>query len=269
MKRYRLGSEHGPPLDAFHHNEVCAVYHDCVFSYKTCAEIVGGELLVGVRSRLFRPGLQNFPHTMIQRLGSVCPHDTVDVSTEQLWKTVQCKIAHHVLEEAQCKRCRGLKHCRFCWTEYCTEIVNHGADGVELVLDIWKNLGSGRSPEDPKWQKQSRLQWACKHNKEAEYTHGSLRSTLGSFEESISVPFIKRPSFDLVFDGKKQTYRERNSGRGTFMWKDERWQALPAQCPRDVLVEARREQSRPHQVAPAKSVYYLNKRRTALTMNVK
>ncbi len=50
-----------------------------------------------------------------------------------------------------CKRCKGLRQCDSCLTEFGVQIYKLGGIGHVLEFTSWKNFGPGRAPLDPKW----------------------------------------------------------------------------------------------------------------------
>ncbi|KAL2354385.1 hypothetical protein BJ546DRAFT_57593 [Cryomyces antarcticus] len=169
MSRYLLGPAHGISLNTFYYlyQEKSADNNYCTH-VEVNARIASGEFLLEARHRLFwyRRGYKNLQSYLDHlELLRPCPHLKVDSNYNastfydtrigqdfSLGERIACRLDHLNEEGSSCERCCGLGHCQFCPTDYRVEVYDRGVGGLELVLLVWMNLGSGRTPLDPKWQ---------------------------------------------------------------------------------------------------------------------
>ncbi|KAI9880202.1 MAG: hypothetical protein M1830_004788 [Pleopsidium flavum] len=146
MNAQRSGPSHGIPLDALRH-----VWSRKNSNLKVWLEprIVADELLLRARSRVLMHFEREFKHVKKYIL-KICPHLTAHDDDNLLAHLITCRLSH--LDNRPCLFCDGLRQCRSCPTEFQVEIEDLGEAGVAVLVTAWNNLGSGRSPSDPKWR---------------------------------------------------------------------------------------------------------------------
>lgn len=79
----------------------------------------------------------------------LCPHLTSSYHRNRLFHMIKCQFSHTAAR--RCDDCIGLKQCHFCPMEFTIDLYCQGAEGYVLIATTWKNFGSGRSLQDPKW----------------------------------------------------------------------------------------------------------------------
>ena len=105
----------------------------------TEACIVANELYMRCQHRVAIPSSKN----------SIYPHISSDGPDNPLMPIIKCLLSHR--NTASCEKCKGLRQCRSCTTEFKIQISQFGATGHILETTYWKNFGAGRSAGDPKW----------------------------------------------------------------------------------------------------------------------
>ena len=80
---------------------------------------------------------------------SICPHISSDDPNNPMTPIIKCLLSHR--NTAPCEKCKGLRQCPSCTTEFKIQISRSGAAGHILETTYWKNFGAGRSVDDPKW----------------------------------------------------------------------------------------------------------------------
>ena len=150
MKRHRLGGHHGIPLDVFsYRGSVSTLRHKNEW-LEIEARIFAGELLV---YRRYTATLKSWvDHRRYERNLRVCPHfgrrEIIhDRSNYEgsLLERARCRLKH--TRVASCTSCIEVNQCTSCLTDW-----NIEQNGSRIILTIWKNLGSGESPSDPRWR---------------------------------------------------------------------------------------------------------------------
>ena len=146
MKRHRLGEDHGISLDAFsYRGSVSTLRHKSEW-LEVEARIFADELLIYRRytaTLKSKDDLKRYKGNL-----RVCPHlgrnEGIYYCAEyrSLLKRARCR-----LRNVHCTSCIELYQCFSCLTEW--NIEQHGR---KIILNIWKNLGSGESPSDPRWR---------------------------------------------------------------------------------------------------------------------
>ncbi len=68
----------------------------------------------------------------------------------RLVSLIGCILMHR--NSGPCERCEGLWECRACRMQCEVRVSSLGAAGHLLELNVWKNLSSGRHPDDPEWR---------------------------------------------------------------------------------------------------------------------
>ncbi|MCJ1308064.1 hypothetical protein MMC25_001715 [Agyrium rufum] len=116
----------------------------------------------------------------------ICPHLDSRMDINRSAKLYNCRYCH-LTESGACPSCGGLQYCQFCETDYRIEFRKNKSGKINLIVTCWKNLGSGRSPYDPKWRTQVDPPW-----------NGDVRlpdlhkkgSTFEKFERLAKEPYI-------------------------------------------------------------------------------
>ena len=155
MKRHRLGEDHGMSLDAFsYRGPVSTLRHKSEW-LEIEARIVDDELLI---YRRYAATLKSWAD-LKRYTGNlrICSHlgrnegiyysgrDRICRENLSLLKRACCRLKYARI--AHCTSCIELSRCFSCQTEWSIE--QHGR---RVILNIWKNLGSGESPSDPRWR---------------------------------------------------------------------------------------------------------------------
>lgn len=79
---------------------------------------------------------------------AICDHIRLDAG-DLIRSFVRYKLSR--LDAKDGKGCMDLIQCQYCHTEFDLEILQPGPTDYVLEFTSWKNLGSGRTPNDPKW----------------------------------------------------------------------------------------------------------------------
>lgn len=87
----------------------------------------------------------------------ICSHITRYVGSTVL-DLIQCQI-QHIGERAGCPKCSLLYRCDQCSVEFESNTTYIDSRKVAVVITKWLNLGSGRTPTDPKWQRHLYPPW--------------------------------------------------------------------------------------------------------------
>ena len=152
MNRHLYGREHGIALEE--------LYKYWSYSWKKSAlqvtlspRIIADEMLLHLNFRIYL-SLSTISEYILQFREQdleICPHLDVNFSANKLLlDTLACKTRH--FDDRDCTSCNGLKQCRSCPTEFRLSVDDFGDLGHVIVLNVWKNLGSCRTPFDPTWQ---------------------------------------------------------------------------------------------------------------------
>ncbi|MCJ1351543.1 MAG: hypothetical protein MMC33_001527 [Icmadophila ericetorum] len=148
LNRHRYGSQHGIGLDAFAYREMegpLIYYHERLFIR---AKIVNNELLL--RIQLTTPTHIWSTHRWSNNPNAYCPHTYENRHNPQSVKGFLPGVLSEALHinnpfsypDSEVHRCQS------CLTEYQVEHISQ----IVICVTVWKNLGSGRNPNDPKWR---------------------------------------------------------------------------------------------------------------------
>ena len=174
MNRHHFGSEHGEPLDIFSKLSHKDSSQDCWWKIFAEAAIVANEFYVRFQYRVAIPSSKDFGCI---ELYAICPHIHSLDSKNPMAPIIKCLLNHR--NTASCEKCKGLRQCRFCTTEFEVQISQCRATGHVLEITSWKNFGAGRSPDDPKWAQHVRSpRIPCLHA--AKFSPGSIKSAFES-----------------------------------------------------------------------------------------
>ena len=117
--------------------------------------IIDGEMLFRTQCRVFVKTGAPFPDLV---LWWACAHQNLlipdplpDPMLSPMAQMLACRTIHIAREESACAHCTGIRQCPFCDTEYQIDHKVWAGSGTSLVVAAWSNMGSARSPSDPKW----------------------------------------------------------------------------------------------------------------------
>lgn len=146
MNCHFFGSYHGESLDIFSRLPCTDSFQDRGGEVSTEACIVDNELYLKCQHRVAIPSSKDFgyiqPHI-------ICPHIS-SLDPESLMASIIKYLLSH-RNTVSCEKCKDLRQCRFCNTEFNIQISRFGATGHILGTTYWKNFGAGRRPDNPKW----------------------------------------------------------------------------------------------------------------------
>ncbi len=148
MNAHRCGPAHGILLDALSH-----VWRysqgDSTMQVFVSARIAFDELILRVRFRIpmsFNKRLEDIRWDNVE----VCPHLIATAHNARLQNLLLCNLSHK--NSSKCPCCTIPKRCHWCATEYLLEVHSFKDLGLVVVVTAWKNLGTRKTPFDPKWQ---------------------------------------------------------------------------------------------------------------------
>ena len=174
MNCHFFGSEHGEPLDIFSGPSHTDSFQDGRGEIYTEACIVDNELFLRCQHLVAIPSSKDFGYI---RPHIICPHIRSLDPENPMAPIIKCLLSHR--NTVSCEKCKGLRQCRSCNTEFNIQISRFGATGHVLEITYWKNLGAGRSPDDPKWAQHPRIpRGSCSHA--AKFLPGSVQSAFES-----------------------------------------------------------------------------------------
>lgn len=113
------------------------------------ARIAFDELILQVRFRIpmiFNKRLEDIRWDEVE----VCPRLIATAHNARLQNLLLCNLSHK--SSSKCPCCTIPKRCHWCATEYLLEAHSFKDLGLVVVVTAWKNLGTCRTPFDPKWQ---------------------------------------------------------------------------------------------------------------------
>ena len=164
MKQHRLGRDPSPYLRDL--SGRTAMYTSAAYDFQQFAEpqIVGGELMVRLQACFFRRSAAPAPSGSVD--WSACPHQAICILGQ--YPAQGAYLTHHLAwtdehvasqdwradpscQIRSCARCEAVRRCRYCDTEFRLYHRVYPQRGVAVVAAAWLTLGSGRSPQDPKW----------------------------------------------------------------------------------------------------------------------
>lgn len=151
MNRHLFGPEHGEPLKSLSTPAFSDSFREGLGYVSTEACIVADELYMRCQVRIAIPSSKDFRYIMLL---SVCPHISTSNRKNPMTPIIQCLLNHR--NTASCEKCKGLRQCRYCLTEFNIQISRFGSTDHVLEVTYWKNFGAGRSINDPMWTQQLR-----------------------------------------------------------------------------------------------------------------
>ena len=184
--RHLFGPEHGERLDTLSEPSCKDSFKDGWGMMSTEACIVANELYVRCQYRITIPSSENFGY--IQPI-ALCPHITWFDPENPVAPIIKFLLNHR--NTASSEKCSGLTQCRSCITEFKIQISQFKATGHVLEITYWKNLGAGRSPDDPKWAQQIMCP-RIPGLQAAKFSPGSVQSAFESNKHKNSICGVKR-----------------------------------------------------------------------------
>ncbi len=191
MNRHLFVPGHGESLDIFFQPSRKDALNDGWGRLSQQARIVANELYICWRYRVVVPSSEGLQYIMPFAL---CPHIRQNIPNNSLTHILKCMLEHR--DTGPCGNCSGLRQCLSCPMEY--EIRIFGLDAVGHVLEFtsWKNLGSGRTLEDPKWAHHvGGLKNNYYRSTPYEFSPGSIRSAFESHQESLQKTPLNHKAF--------------------------------------------------------------------------
>lgn len=173
MNRHFFGPKHGIPLDALAHTAVNTESCGVVISRACCPRIVKSELFLAATYQFHhKKGVLELLKFIDSHYFRICHHLSTDSLSSismrrfpELFKDPSEGSSGNTRSDI--RRC-----CDFCLTDYGLVILDQGEKGAKLVVNTWHQLGSGRTPQDPKWINFITLPWNCEP---MTYEPGSIR----------------------------------------------------------------------------------------------
>lgn len=182
MNRHRFGLNHGMSLDHMHIPTSKSMLHGGYYP-SSDARIVADELILRFKYGVLVQSSSISAYLNDHKFWILCPHINTFYGNQkrQMIDLIECQLQHR--DTGPCENCSGLRQCHACPTEYEIKVYRAGATGHVLEVTTWRSLGSGRTPNDPKWQQQ------LEHDKNTPYRScafafkpGSIRSAFESQE---------------------------------------------------------------------------------------
>lgn len=111
----------------------------------------------------------------------LCPHIPGD-NEDLILDVVKCRFSHEAYKP--CETCARPTQCHYCWTEFEIDLsIMAGNRGLyNVLITSWRCFGSGRTPYDKKWERQSVCPPSPDSNdlSQVEFEPGSIRASFGS-----------------------------------------------------------------------------------------
>jgi hypothetical protein len=154
MKLHRLGLDTKRYLETLTHVERTSYGLPNVEIFH--ARIVSDEMIV--RAQHWFLLMPDGPVLKLSREVSPCPRVCAHLQSSLhyiddniLTKLLHCQVRHINKKQDPCTQCTGLTPCRYCPTEMQVDVKVFKGWGTALVVTKWLAIGSGESPNDPKW----------------------------------------------------------------------------------------------------------------------
>ena len=151
MNHYRFGRAHQINLERLCH-KITVTRGDTNIKTEIWGRIVLGELLVRVNSKL-RLHIPSDVDLVRYRIPEICPHLMGLEERSFVLQTTLCRACH--AGRLPCVECSRRKSCRKCSTWFQVNGRELANQGTEIQIDIWKYLGSCKTPFDAKWRSQT------------------------------------------------------------------------------------------------------------------
>lgn len=137
------------------------------------------------QNRIAIPSSKDFGYI---QLHSICPHIRSGDPKNSIMPIIKCLLNHR--NTASREKCKGLRQCRYCNTEFKIQILQFGTTGHILEITCWKNFGAGRSDDDPKWKQH--LQSPHRFDFHAKFSPGSIQAAFESEKHKIQSKPLSR-----------------------------------------------------------------------------
>ena len=155
MKSHRNAANFGPMSDALSHSFIDHVRSMFSVSISQRALVVADELFIEQRWTLEQNRASDILQDLDYSLLHICCH-VLSFRDAPLAELLACKLGHP--DQSACPRCSGgmLSNCQYCPTDIDLRVWS--TNNVTTVKVIaWRNLGSFRTPMDPKWLVQRQI----------------------------------------------------------------------------------------------------------------
>ena len=171
MNRYRFGLLYTSDLERLCHHYQSRDRDSYVESIIT-ASIENGGLILLVNSRVQL--LNGWDKYLIdQRLPQPCRHNGVCfLFPDQTFSETLLRRRSHG-DRPPCARCSQWKHCKFCSTRFLVKVQESRNSETNIVVQVWKWLGSCKDPFDPDWRNHCEL--PLKHSAAQHYLDARKR----------------------------------------------------------------------------------------------
>lgn len=124
MNRHLFGSDHGESLDIFSRLPHTDSFQDGRGEVSTEACIVDNELYLRCQHRVAIPSSKDFGYIEPY---IICPHISSLDPESSMAPVIKCLLSHR--NTVSCEKCKDLRQCRFCNTEFNIQISRFGVTG--------------------------------------------------------------------------------------------------------------------------------------------
>lgn len=173
MNRHRYGLGHGVPVENFYHPWTAKRGRQSLDkSYFMRARIVNNELILCYqrRFRLLKNSGRHPINLVQDRFGDVPLLPNWPSSIE---RELFNRLLHYVYPNTR----SGFEGCRDSATEFHVEMFDEaGSPFRDVIVSVWKNLGSGKAPPDSTWEVHSSSTGST------DFVRGSIRAAFESKE---------------------------------------------------------------------------------------
>lgn len=151
MRNYRLGRPYEINLKKLSSNFVLRLPEEILESVVT-ANIAAGELVLQIKYSLRL--IKHWDISLIRTtIRGICPH-LVDCYIDSIFaQALRCRLSHG--NGLPCIECKKQKHCLECSTSFHVDTRTLDDLVTEVQVDVWRCLGSCKSPFDSKWRTQA------------------------------------------------------------------------------------------------------------------
>jgi hypothetical protein len=166
-------------------SELMRILSSETFAYKTQnttqTKIVAGSLLLRWLQILIMPDSQSLavPDPISIK---ICPHISyisVRKAGFERWKFLPIE---HWNEPEYWER---LLQCRYCLTEFQITFKSFGDQGKAMIVTNWKDLGEGRTPMDPMWQRHTQFARYSLSKDPIHFEPGSICRAFEGFDHNL------------------------------------------------------------------------------------
>lgn len=196
MKHYHQGRDYSNLLKVLSRNTRVSPNNDYIWQCKSLAQIVAGSLLFRDQTIIGIPpskqnegfsGIRIGPHIRISSKGPLYHKDATEVIRAKYQSYARCRSeGGSVIVYTTCRNgsldVKGMTQCKYCWTEFQVDFTGFETSVTGIFITRWKDRGSRRSPDEPKWRSQNCPSvWDT-----AEFELGSIYS---AFEQKVDSKF--------------------------------------------------------------------------------